>query len=102
MVIAGLSMLEAHSSSLSAQSLAWRPFLDPLNAHGAWWAFLIPLAFLIALTYRAVRLPEPGGILYWRQVLVMTVQIVAAMILLGVAAFLFIEHLLPLLVPMRW
>lgn len=83
-----------------AAALAWRPFLDPLNAHGAWWAFLIPLSFLIALTYRAVRSPEPGGVRYWRQVLVMTGQIVVAMVLLGVAAFVFVEHLLPLLVPM--
>ena len=35
--------------------LAWRPFLDPLDLHGYWWAFLFPLSLGIAFTYKAVR-----------------------------------------------
>jgi hypothetical protein len=35
--------------------LAWRPFLDPLNLHEYWWAFLVPLALGVAFTYKAVR-----------------------------------------------
>ncbi len=78
--------------------LAWRPFLDPLNAHALWWLFLLPLALLISITYKAVRVREPRH--YPRQVVTMTLQIIAAMILLGAAAFLLVEYLLPLLVPM--
>lgn len=77
----------------------WRPFLDPLNLHAYWWAFLVPLALLISVTYRAVRMPDLKG--YPRSVIAMTVQIILAMIGLGAAAFIFVEHLLPLLAPMR-
>ncbi len=77
----------------------WRPFLDPLNLHSYWWAFLVPLALLISVTYRAVRMPDLKG--YPRAVVAMTVQIILAMIGLGAAAYIFVEHLLPLLAPMR-
>jgi hypothetical protein len=78
--------------------LGWRPFLDPLNLHSQWWAFLVPLSFLISVTYRAVRMRDLTG--YWRAVGVMTVQIILAMIGLGVAAFIFVEYLIPWLAPM--
>lgn len=77
---------------------SWRPFLDPLDLHAWWWAFLPPLALGISVAYKAVRMPTLEG--YRRAVLVMTLQIIAAMILLGVAAFLFVEYVAPLLVPM--
>lgn len=83
---------------LLAQHQPWRPFLDPLDLHGLWWLFLFPLAFGISVTYKAVRMPTLDG--YVRAVLVMTTQIVVAMILLGVASFLVIEYVLPNLVPM--
>lgn len=83
---------------IAALAESWRPFLDPLDLHDWWWAFLPPLAFGISVAYKAVRVTTFEG--YWRAVAVMTVQIVAAMILLGVAAFLFVEYLVPLLVPM--
>lgn len=78
--------------------LTWRPFLDPLQLHAWWWAFLFPLAFGIAVTYKAVRMPTLEG--YARQVAMMTVQIVLGMILLGVASFIFIELIVPRLIPM--
>jgi hypothetical protein len=82
-------------------TLGWRPFLDPLDAHGLWALFLLPLAVLIAIVYRAVRHQGPaGGAAYWREVVVMTLLTVVAMILLGAAAFVFVEYLLPLLAPM--
>jgi hypothetical protein len=82
-----------------ADILAWRPFLDPLDLHTYWWAFLFPLSFLISLTYRAVRLRDLSN--YWRAVLIMTVQIIIAVIALGAAAFIFVEFLVPMLAPMR-
>ncbi len=82
------------------QSLGmWRPFLDPLNFHSYWWAFLVPLALFISIAYRAVRMPDLKG--YVRSVVVMTVQIILAMIGLGAAAFVFVVYLLPVLAPMR-
>jgi hypothetical protein len=79
--------------------LAWRPFLDPLNLHTYWWAFLVPLSLLISVTYRAVRMRDLTG--YWRAVAVMTIQIIIAMIALGAAAFIFVQYLVPLLAPVR-
>lgn len=82
---------------LLAQHQPWRPFLDPLNLHALWWLFLLPLALGISITYKAVRMPTLDG--YVRAVLVMTTQIVIAMILLGLASFLVIEFVLPAIVP---
>ena len=79
-------------------TLAWRPFLDPISVHGTWYLLLIPLAFGIAMVYRAVRLADLGG--YWWKVLALTVQIVVSMILLGLASYLFIQVAVPFLMPM--
>jgi hypothetical protein len=76
---------------------AWRPFLDPLNLHAYWWAFLFPLALLISAVYKAVRTDSPSQ---WAvQTAVMTAQIILAMILLGAAAFCFLEYVLPAIAP---
>src|SRR5262249_10147421 len=71
-----------------ASMLAWRPFRDPLNVHTTWYLFLIPMAFLISVVYRAVRMKTLDQ--YWQQVVVMTVQIVLGMIALAVASYLFV------------
>lgn len=73
---------------------AWRPLLDPLNVHELWWALLIPMSLGIAVIYKAVRLRTLER--YWREVAIMTTQIVLAMILLGLAVYVFIE------VYVRW
>lgn len=78
-------------------TLAWRPFLDPIEMHGTWYLLLVPLSFGIAMTYRAVRLADFEG--YWRKVLVLTVQIVVSMILLGLASYLFVQVAVPMLMP---
>lgn len=78
---------------------SWRPFLDPLHLHAYWWAFMVPLALGISVTYRAVRMRDMRG--YWRAVAVMTVQIILAMIALGAAAFILVEYLIPMLAPMK-
>jgi hypothetical protein len=84
---------------LASLALAWRPFLDPLGLHEYWWAFLLPLSVGIAVSYKAVRVRELGPA-YWRAVAIMTAQIVLAMILLGVAMFLLLEFILPVIIPM--
>ena len=78
----------------------WRPFLDPLNLHEYWWAFLLPLSLLISISYKAVRVRDLG-FPYWRAVIIMTVQIILAMILLGAATFLLLEYILPAILPVR-
>jgi len=76
---------------------AWRPFLDPLNLHQYWWAFLFPLELMISVVYNAVRAETPAD--WARQTVVMTAQIILAMILLGAAAFCFLEYVLPVIAP---
>lgn len=78
--------------------LAWRPFLDPIDAHGVWWALLFPLAFFISIAYKGVRIGDLS--VYWKQVALMTVQIILGMIAIGVGSLLFIEFVLPMM-PMK-
>jgi phosphatidylglycerophosphate synthase len=86
--------------------LAYRPFLDPLDASPLWWAFLVPLALLIAIAYKAVRMreiegmgPEWKGALA-RSVVLMALQIIASIVLLWVASYFVILKLLPIIAPM--
>lgn len=82
-------MLHGMAGPWALQVLAWRPFIDPLNLHDLWWLLLVPLALGISLAYKAVRVRDMRDL--WRQVLMMTVQIVVAMVLLAVASYLFVE-----------
>lgn len=84
-------------NSLIPQILAYTPFIDPINVHRVWFWLLIPLSLGISITYKAVRVGDMRH--YPRQVLVMTVQIVAAMVLLGLASYLLIQHILPRILP---
>jgi len=77
------------SMALPPALLAWRPFLDPLTLHDHWYVLLIPLALGIAITYKAVRVPDPRR--FWRPVAEFAFLIVAGMIALGAATFLFVE-----------
>ncbi len=79
-------------------TLAWRPFLDPLQMHSLWFVLLVPLSFGIAVAYRAVRVATFKH--FWFKVCVLTVQIVVSMILLGIASYLFVQLIVPMLVPM--
>jgi len=80
-------------------TLAYRPFVDPIDAHRLWFLLLIPLALGVSITYKAVRTVDMRT--YWRQVALMTLQIVFGIIALGAASYLVIQHLLPAVVPMR-
>jgi len=81
-----------------AGAIGYTPVLDPLDVHGAWWVLLIPLAVLISIAYKAVRVREMRH--YGRDVAVMTVQILAGMLLLGAAVYLLIELVVPAIGPM--
>lgn len=74
--------------------LAYTPFVDPIHIQDHWWLTLIPMAFGIAMAYKAVRLRPLEK--YWSHVLVMTVQIVGGMVGAAIAVYLLIEVLAPL------
>lgn len=78
---------------------AWRPFIDPIDAHRVWYLLLVPMAWLLSMVYKAVRLPDLDR--YWRQVGVMSSQIVLWIIALGAAIFVFIQFIAPLITTAR-
>lgn len=79
--------------------LAYVPFVQPLNIFHAWsYVLLVPLAFGISVIYKALRMRRLDG--FWRHVLIMTTQIVLAMIALAVGLTIVVEVVVPLL-PMR-
>ncbi len=76
--------------------LDWVPFFQPLNFFFDWSFLLaIPLTFFISMTYKAMRVNHYHR--YWRQVAVMTLQIMVGMIVLQVGLFVLIEFVLPML-----
>lgn len=77
--------------------LAYRPFLDPLPVDAIWYLLLVPISFFISMAYKAVRVPELKD--FWRQVAVLTAQIVASMIALGVGTYIILQHVVPLIAP---
>ena len=69
----------------------YRPFIDPLEVHGWWWAMLLPMAIGIAVVYKAVRVKGPEMRGYWLGVVRMTVEIVLGMVLLAAATYFLVE-----------
>lgn len=67
-------------------TLAWRLFLDPLDLHRVWWLLLLPLAFVIALVYKTLKLRTLDKL--WPQTIRLTAIIVIFMI--GIAAVLWV------------
>lgn len=57
--------------------------------HSLWWLTLLPMSVLIAMAYKAIRLPDLSR--YWQQVASMAAQVVLAMIGLAAASFVIIE-----------
>lgn len=78
-------------------TFAYRPFLDPLNLDRVWFLLLFPMAFFISLAYKGVRVPDLKHLP--REAAVMTAQIVLGMIALGLASYLFVQHVVPLIAP---
>jgi hypothetical protein len=78
-------------------TLAWRIFIDPLDAHRYWFMLLIPMAVLITMVYKAVRLPTLER--YWRHVAVLSAQIILGIIALGAGIYVFIQYIAPMIVP---
>jgi hypothetical protein len=77
-------------------TLAWTPFINPLNLFHEWWyLLLLPLSFGIAVTYKAVRMPNLER--FWREAMAMTAQIVLAMLGLAILVMLLVQVAIPLL-----
>ena len=78
--------------------LAYIPFVHPLNVFHQWWyVLLIPLSFGISVVYKAVRLSTLEQ--FWREVTIMTAQVVLAMIGLAIGLVILVTVLIPLIVP---
>ncbi len=92
-------MLTAALNIAPTLVLAWRPFLDPLSLQRHWFWLLIPLAVGVSMTYKAVRLDSLEH--YWRKVMIMTTQLIVAIIAMGAAAFVVVEYVLPIILPMQ-
>jgi hypothetical protein len=75
--------------------LAYTPFIDPIDVHAWWYLLIVPVSVLIAIAYKAVRVHDLRD--FPKEVVVMSIQIVVVMALLGVASFLFVEKVLPLI-----
>lgn len=82
----------------SVAGLAYRPFLEPIDAHSWWWLMLLPLALGISMVYKAMRIPVMDR--YWWQTGKMTAQILSVMILLSIVLLVLVQVILPLL-PVR-
>jgi hypothetical protein len=77
-------------------TLAWTPFLEPMNAlQPVWYLLLLPLVFGIAVIYRAIR--EENYSVYWRSVAIMTGQVVFGIVAIALALGLFVQFVIPLL-----
>lgn len=75
-------------------TLAWQPFLQPAPAvERWWWLLIIPTAIGISLAYKATRTAELERLP--REVVRMSVQIVAAMVGIALALYLVVIVLLP-------
>ena len=85
-----------HLPAIEHTLLGWTPFINPINAFHQWWYLLmIPLAFGIAIIYKAVRMPDLQR--FWRESLAMTAQIVLAMLGLAIVIMLLVQVAIPLL-----
>ena len=77
-------------------TLAWTPFLEPMNAmQPIWYVLLIPLVFGISVVYRALR--ENQYATYWRSVAIMTSQVVIGIVGIALALGIFVQVVIPIL-----
>ncbi len=77
--------------------LAYRPLIDPLDLHHVWFLLLLPLALLVSIAYKAVRVDDMKH--FWPATLWMTAQVIVGMVALGFAFYVVIEWLVPIIAP---
>ena len=70
------------------------PFLHPINTfQGFWYLLVLPLSFGISVIYKAMRMPSLDG--FWRQVTIMTAQIILYMIALAIVLVILVQVVIP-------
>ncbi len=91
-----LLLIASIAQAAAPAARGWRPFLDPAPIPDIlWFLTLIPLALGVSVVYKAVRVRTMDR--YAVNVLVMTAQIVAAMVLLALGAHALVEWIVPAL-----
>ncbi len=78
--------------------LAYTPFLDPLpGVTHFWWALVVPLAFGVAMSWKAVRGPSLANGLagYWKAVVTMVTQVLLAVVGIAAGLFILVQLVLP-------
>jgi len=76
--------------------LSYIPFLYPISLFHDWWYLLIlPLSFGISIIYKALRLGSLNR--FWRQVVMMSIQILLSMIGLAIALLILVQWIIPAL-----
>ena len=76
--------------------LAWTPFVQPApGVTSWWWLLLLPTALGIAVAYTSIRSKTVAAIP--REALVMTLQILAAVVGIAIGLYLLVIVLLPML-----
>lgn len=76
--------------------LAWTPFIEPIPTIGSWWPLLLlPLSIGLSLVFRAIRTKDLSN--YARDVVIMSMQIISAMVGLGIVFGIVVQWLVPLL-----
>ena len=76
--------------------LAWTPFIEPIPTIGSWWPLLLlPLSIGLSLVFRAIRTKDLSN--YARDVVIMSMQIILAMVGLGIVFGIVVQWLVPLL-----
>ncbi len=74
--------------------LGYIPFIHPINAlQGPWYLLVLPLSFGISVIYKAMRMPSLEG--FWRQVTIMTAQIIVYMIALAIVLMILLQVVIP-------
>jgi hypothetical protein len=81
-----IALLTPSRHIIGMLTLAYRPFLDPLPLDRYWLWLLPPLAIVVAIVYKAIKLPDLSNLP--RQASVLAAQIVAFMILAAIALWL--------------
>ncbi len=70
------------------------PFLHPINPlQGFWYLLVLPLSFGISVIYKAMSMPGLEG--FWRQVTIMTAQIILYMIALAIVLVILVQVVIP-------
>ena len=76
-------------AAASSRSVAYTPFLHPLDIDRYWLGLLIPLALSISIVYKTIKLDEPSQLP--RQITIMTAQIISFMVVAAAVLWLVSE-----------